>query len=368
MLLTKKPSLTITPVSIKRCCCLILLLHFLQLHAQDKKDIFKFSDYPEKHFKLPLPEKLLTTSMPFNSVMVKDARPDSNAILLNKYDYYTIAGLETVAGQYFNTALATENVADTNNQLVIFIKKLWITRQYNWEEASEDENELRHSKWLGGLLFKADCFLKTDAVYHPLFSYDTSFAMEDSYVLDDGPVMIDSCFRMLVQKLIRVQSKNFSSPSKKMTADEVAKYNNNRFQLPILKNNGLNRGVYSTFKEFKNNNPVYTDFTVQKSELTDELYIKDSAGRETLTRNVWGYCNGTNVFIKSADNFFMLNRIDNSFYMKGAKKIKSSKRVKASSILMDGFLVGSLKPHSTKVKFNIVYLPYQLDLDSGEIY
>jgi hypothetical protein len=31
-------------------------------------------------------------------------------------------------------------------------------------------------------------------------------------------------------------------------------------------------------------------------------------------------------------------------------------------------LVGSLKLHSAKTKFNIVYLPYQLDLDSGEIY
>jgi hypothetical protein len=48
--------------------------------------------------------------MPFNNVMVKDARPDSTAILLNKQDYYTIAGLKTVVGQYFNTALANENM------------------------------------------------------------------------------------------------------------------------------------------------------------------------------------------------------------------------------------------------------------------
>jgi hypothetical protein len=89
-----------------------------------------------------------------------------------------------------------------------------------------------------------------------------------------------------------------------MMANEVEKSNNNRFQVPVLNNTGFKRGVYLTFKEFKNNDPAYTDFTVQKSELTDELYTKDSTGKETLTRNVWGYCDGVNIFMRSADNFF----------------------------------------------------------------
>ena len=368
MPVTNNHLLTITQVSIKYCFSVGVFLCWLQVNAQDKKDIFKFSDYPVKHIELPLPGKAVIAGIPFNRIMVKDARPDSNAILLNKYDYYTIDNFETVAEQYFNNALATQNIADTNKHLVIFIKKLWITRQYDWEEPSEDENDLRRGKWLGGLLFKADCFLKTDSVYNPLFSYDTTFVSDNKNMVDAAAVMIDSCFKMLLQKIIRFQSKSLSSQLKKMTADEVEKYNNNRFQIPVLKNNELKRGVYSTFKEFKNNNPAYTDFTVQKATLTDELYVKDAAGKERLTRNVWGYCDGKNVFIKSADNFFMLNRVGNSFYMRGTKKIKSRKQVKVSSILMDGVLVGSIKPHSKKVKFNIEYLPYQLDMDTGDIY
>jgi hypothetical protein len=66
--------------------------------------------------------------------------------------------------------------------------------------------------------------------------------MNGGYDLDDGPVMIDSCFRMMVQKLNRIQSKKSLSSSKKMMVNEVEKYNNNRFQIPVLKMLDLREG------------------------------------------------------------------------------------------------------------------------------
>jgi len=355
------------PCVLKIVWCIALCFYFLTSFSQDRKEQFSFSRLDKKVIGLPSSNGSIYTGN-FDRVIVKDARLDTNAVLLTKSSCYSIPGFTGGAAKYFNDAFGTDAGNNAGKQLVIFIKKFWFASQYQTEDADEEGNDLKQSKWTGALLFKADCYFRSDSFYYPLFRYDTTLVMSSQNVVGAAALTIDSCFSFLAQKVVRFQNRKVTTQSKKLTLAEVEQYNNNRIALPIFTDAALKKGVYVTFDEFKNNTPKYAEYSVEKGKLTDGLYIKDSAGNETLARNIWGYCDGKDIYYKSADNYFLLTRIGNSFYLKGVKSIKSSKYIKASSVLTDGFIVGALRPHNTKIKFSVDPVPFQLDMDAGEIY
>ncbi|NLR64936.1 hypothetical protein HGH92_11530 [Chitinophaga varians] len=77
----------------------------------------------------------------------------------------------------------------------------------------------------------------------------------------------------------------------------------------------LKKGLYRSFREFRENNPSESGDLVIKSRSTaaqiyllasrNELVLRDAAGQEQKVKNYWGFCDGTNIYIK--DNG--LNRI-----------------------------------------------------------
>lgn len=344
--------------------CMLFLS--INTSAQNRKKSFSFSDYKKHTLAISAAAKPIVVDRAIQSVTVKDIRKDTTAVLLTKSSYYSIDNFTAAAENYTASLLGVSNNNAGGRQLVMFIKKLWLTSQYKTASAEDTStNDTKPGNWLGGLFFKADCYIKTDSFYTPLLRYDTVLTIEYEKMEETGSSAIDSCFKMLVQKIGRFNEKSFP---KKLTLAEVEKYNAQSFDVPALKTKSFPKSVYITFDDFRNNKIQYPDFTVQKGELSDQLYIRNADGTESLVRNIWGYSDGENVFIKAADNYFMLTKLGNTFYLKGAKSIQSSKYVKVGSVLTDGFIIGALRPHSKKVKFDIEYLPFQLDMESGEIF
>ncbi|MES2849592.1 MAG: hypothetical protein V4685_11090 [Bacteroidota bacterium] len=356
------------PKTAKLFFAFIIVLSFSS-SAQYKRSIFTFEDFKRQQLEIPLPKKTHATGMRLQHIIVKDERQDTGAIFFAKSSYYTIENFATAAEEHINRLLDIQSQPDDGKELVVFIKKLWVTSKYKTEE-DEDEpnrNNLKQGMWLGALLFKADCYIKTDSFYTPFFRYDTVFVKKILDIEASAPLMLDSCFSMLAHKIARFSDRAPVS-SKKLSEAEIEKYNDSRFDIPVLNTTDINRGVFFTFEDFKNNKPRYPDFTVQNDDLSDQLYIKDDDGHETLLRNLWGYSDGKGLYIKSSDNYFLLKRIGSAFYLYGAKNVMSKKHLKATSILADGLIVGSLRPHSKKVRFDIEYSPFQLDMESGEIF
>ncbi|HEY9257930.1 hypothetical protein [Chitinophaga sp.] len=82
----------------------------------------------------------------------------------------------------------------------------------------------------------------------------------------------------------------------------------------------LKKGLYKSFEEFQANSPSEEGDLVIKNRSSaaqiyllanrNELVIRDGAGQEHKVKNYWGFCDGTNIFIK--DNG--LNKIEETGY------------------------------------------------------
>lgn len=82
----------------------------------------------------------------------------------------------------------------------------------------------------------------------------------------------------------------------------------------------LKKGLYKSFEEFQANNPSEEGDLVIKNRSSaaqiyllanrNELVLRDGAGQEHKVKNYWGFCDGTNIYIK--DNG--LNKIEETGY------------------------------------------------------
>ncbi|MGO4294632.1 hypothetical protein [Chitinophaga sp. RAB17] len=82
----------------------------------------------------------------------------------------------------------------------------------------------------------------------------------------------------------------------------------------------LKKGLYKSFEEFQANNPSEEGDLVIKNRSSaaqiyllanrNELVLRDGTGQEHKVKNYWGFCDGTNIYIK--DNG--LNKIEETGY------------------------------------------------------
>ena len=155
---------------------------------------------------------------------------------------------------------------------------------------------------------------------------------------------------------------------------EIEAHNQKYSDIPVLKDRALVRGVYFSFEEFKNNNPGQRDFEVEKDKLIDLIFIKQGDGKLAPARDVWGYCDGKYLYIRSMDNYFLLQREGNAFYIYGAKEFKHKKvahdpGIDTGSNTMVGETTHFKNPlqKTSKRHLALELKPYELDLDNGEL-
>jgi hypothetical protein len=106
------------------------------------------------------------------------------------------------------------------------------------------------------------------------------------------------------------------------------------------------------------------DFVVNKDKKGDFLYIK-----KQLVTELWGYSDGKDCYIFSANKYFKLYRAVNSFRFYGAKDLTSVRTIKLNAGLAD-----LINPNSNYSKgqtgsmYTLVKTYLQLDMDDGKIY
>ena len=126
----------------------------------------------------------------------------------------------------------------------------------------------------------------------------------------------------------------------KKTWTEVQKYNAAYYDIPVLTDTIFNKGVYVSFSEFKNNKPSIINFKEEKSRFginKFENYLEDEHGNR-ITK-YWGYFDGKNFKIGKYGN--------EKLYRKNYTFEFFQQHLYADAD---------------------VWIPYQIDMETGNIY
>jgi len=142
-----------------------------------------------------------------------------------------------------------------------------------------------------------------------------------------------------------------------------------RFDMPILKAQPTERGVFLSFESFKQNKTSYPDFVFKQSTLTDEVY--KSKDEEILTE-YWGFFDGKDYYVKTGKTIFKLVRQNNSFDFFGSRYLygKRSFYDKQSTYNYypgNSSTIGNM-PITTTYRPQIKKEALQINMETGEAY
>lgn len=316
---------------------------------------------------LPAPVEKINNSF-FNDIKVIDARFDTSIAGFYGKQCFVFANNTGEALKKYLTQQFTMPDHPTGSQLVIYIKKLWLGKEIQSKNPgvlSYDHDD----NWEGGITCKIECYNKNGDVYHPLFRLDTTIIERVSQISKNAAILVSTCLSIAANKIMNAYNRGTYNKTKGLSFEEINRYYTTRMAVPILKDTVLKKGVYANFAAFKNNTPTYTIYEITQRKLADIIHVKDSVKGELYpVRSVWGYCDGKQVFIKSADNYFPIYRINNSYYYNGAKAIQQIQPSRTENALTGQILFGNPTKHILNTNYKIKYNLYQIDMETGNVY
>lgn len=245
------------------------------------------------------------------------------------------------------------------------IRKLWLTNELRQDTNSNAATNPAGS-WLSGVIARIEFYYSGDNGYSPFYRFDTMYA-RDGNILNNTDYVTDVLV-MSARKLLTVDLNNVRPAKIKMSLSEIDAYNTKTFDIPIIHTGVYNKGVYKTFEEFKTNSPSINSFEIEGDKLSKTVFVKNAAGEYGALRDVWGYCDGTHLYIQSADSYFEMIPQQNTFICSAAKAISRYRIVKAENILMLGLFGGGVGKQNKKVTYGLNLKPFELDMDTGELF
>jgi hypothetical protein len=370
----------------KKTVLLTLAANFLYsvIFCQRARQSFRNEELKIKNFSrktvelTSLKEPIYLQSL--KSIEVIDARPDTMAIGLASVrhtPFFTISQghFADDAQQFLNNSI--QFIKRDSFSVLMVIKKFWITSGLDEEMEQQIQNtEIdSSSKKISSLLVRIEFYLKRSTDHFILYRYDTMIT-RNLYVSRDASALVEQALILSLSRLKEMESKfqSIAESRRKFSWDEINAHNQKQYDLPVLKDSSLIRGVYFSFEEFKNNRPGQKDFEVEKDKLIDLIFMKQANGSLVPIRDAWGYCDGKNLYIRSMDNYFLLQRECNAFYIFGAKEFKHKKRAKDPAMGVDADkpardntnYTNSLQKTS-KRHLALELKPFELDWDNGEL-
>lgn len=362
-----------------------LLLPSFVFAQSGKRDILDPNQLAVKELKLGIEKTLRSeTKLPFEKIKIIDSRYDTS-----KIGYITLGSFFSSKTRFFKklvlqdgTGKAIENYYNecyagsfTKNgfELLVVIKRLWISGD---TRSNSKRVELTNAaKTNDNLYCKWEYYIGKDGKYLPVKRVDSIIQVGEDFrkfndmveVVDDEGIVkktvsfLKFTLRGLIEFLDYSNAiRQFDSQTKK-TLPEINEFNERMHKMPILQEGTIKKGVYLTFDEFKNNRPSIVDFREKKMRyktINTEIYLENMNG-ETIS-NYWGYSDGEKFRYGMLGND-KLYRIQNTFCF--FIKVESY----AISSGNDAGYGGSGINTTSKNKYH-VWVPYQIDMETGEIY
>jgi hypothetical protein len=347
---------------------------FSQNIKLNKKIDYEINKFKTVEIRIPIGQSFPKLNH-IRSFKVVDARADTSAIgLLQKRTNKPIFillhdGVKNQTGEFLGNYVKTVK-NDSNGLVVMVLKKFWLTDELDLSNEKYQGNilDLKEESVDGSILVSIEFYFNEQDNYYPLYRFDTTLTRPASVAIY-GPDLVGQALILSLEKLLKLDEQPISAAAsrRKLNWEEIKKYNEEKFDIPILKDTPFVTGVYTSFEEFKKNNPTERNFQISKDGLADIIYIKQPDGKEIASRNFWGFCDGKNAFIKSRDKYFLLQRQGNAFYIYGSKKfVKPRSMAPGPLIYQNGLFVpsyGMAREEKTKLELR----PFQLDWDTGKL-
>ena len=303
-----------------------------------------------------------TGFLAYSQIRILDVRQDTARLgfYRARRSYYSAAtSFQNEIAAFLNKYYQKNLDPGSPDELVIFIRKLWLT---NFDTTSK--KKIDTATKYDYLYFRTDAYLRRGEIYYPILRVDTIYAEGHSRRYE-ASANIQYAFLEAIESIRKVDLKVVTN-RKSRTREEIDKYNLSVLypssdQLP-------DKGVYCTFADFKNRKPCYREFEVDSRKLADVIHIKGPDGKTFVKRDLWGYCDGKSVFIKMGDNYFRVYPRQNTWEFFGAPGVVRG------TVSIPVYVPGGFASPGTYGTVRSDYIdlddlePYQLDMETGKFY
>lgn len=359
-----------------------ILFAIFSLHTEAQKEAnpdnskIDFTAFWSNTVVLPEPEEAITPGFTISDIVMIDNRFDTSTLGFMQRAYPDTRRLLTLKNGTSNDIrsflLSSINPlklhSDTSAyKLICIIKKLWLSDEI-YKSAMDQKDKIKGNDIKeSGIMIRLEFLAVKNENYVPLYRFDTTITDTHNIHKYGGKYLFYSLTAAL-HKLITFSNEKISMSKKKISWEDLTHYNISRFNIPILLETPQ-KGAYVSFEEFRNNTPSIKIYSIKPGRLSDEIYSTNENGNEVPLRNIWGYSNGENIYLKSAGSFFKLYRSNNTFNIYGAKSV-----VKAGPSMPVGNPAFSIPSQGEYIKkdqiwgYSLKLNPFQLDMETGIIY
>jgi hypothetical protein len=201
---------------------------------------------------------------------------------------------------------------------LIVLRTLWLSdANYVHEDKQKDpRRQLERTH----IRLKAEVYARKDGVYQPIFRFDTLqyttkavYSVRSPYSIWDKD--LSAILGELADSASFIASQRSSSPDRTIRLEDIRRFNESRFGLPIIGASSLVPGAYASFSEFRNNAPSIQHFEIRMEDNKRLLYILENGGRSYYCHDAWGYCDGKNIFVMRDGILYPAWKEGNAFYI-----------------------------------------------------
>ena len=307
--------------------------------------------------------------LPFSSIEIIDNRFDTSKLgfvpefqfIADKkrvgrkitFDQGVAKAMENYYNQFYEHAFEKNDI-----KLLIVLRKFWLSGIDDKKNKVMDIS--KNPKSRSFLYCKWEYYLNKGNKYMPIQRIDTVingvlFNSEKNEM--DNYKTENEILKLILNGLIEVYDfKNAVDKIDKIkvkTFEQLKLYNASLYDIPVLKDSVFKKGVFRNFIEFKNNSPSIINFKEKKIRVSSnnyKHYIEDDKGNRII--NYWGYFTGDELRIGKYEND-KLHRKNNTFEF-FLKHLYQTQYFNISG--------------SSSSSEREVWIPYQIDMETGEIY
>jgi hypothetical protein len=308
--------------------------------------------------------------LPFSKIEIIDQRQDPNCFAYEhtgakaeSFSYVNIDKNPIESLEKFFRKQFLFN--DTENVLIMVPKVLWLDFSEQ-DSVNSRKDVLTHTKKYG-VFVDVDFFIKKNKAYYFLQSIKGIYDFKWKLGYTKRSKMLSTA---IAQMIIDVKNKYNKNDSLAIT-NLPKTIETNTFKVP-------QKGVYTSYKDFVNNNPTYINYKILSSSTIDCIVVHNN---DTLCNNVFAICDTTNAYIYYDNNFFKMSVFENSVKVYRGNKIierkeffKIMKIIPLATTIYTSGLIGLatdkaiselLEPLFNKQK-KLIYRPSQYNYLTGK--
>ena len=356
----------------------IFLCGISYFHAfpQDKEERIEFENPDVKKIRLQVPSQRISPAFPVAKIKVYDNRTDTSCLGVLQLNTHQLVVLQLEKGtvesmkEYYSRLIDTLYQEDHHPELHVVLQKLIISDHILQNNYTEDQKLLSRKldgEERSGVMMVVEFYAKSGDDFIPLFRFDSTVTGFKS-ITRSASDYLEEIVAASFNKIRTINWERLFRYGKKLKWENVQSFNRERSGAPIL-NTPLQKGLYMTFADFRNNKPVQKEFTVETGKKGDFLYVKNEKGEDVLITGLWGYSDGNNCYIFSANNYFRLHRSGGGFKIYGAKDLSRVRMPSANARLIDIMTPNSNNSKAqTRSKYYLIKNCLLLDMDTGELF